>query len=70
MNELINNQDKIKALSLIYPIVQDKEKINVLDCCLKMINSFYDYIYFIYSNNIIEYSIEKFKELLEIEKKA
>lgn len=35
MNELINNQDKIKALSLIYPIVQEKEKINVLDCCLK-----------------------------------
>lgn len=27
MNELINNQDKIKALSLIYPIVQDKEKL-------------------------------------------
>lgn len=35
-----------------------------------MINDFYDYIYFIHSNNIIEYSIEKFKELLEIEKKG
>lgn len=67
MDELLNKKHKIRALSLLYPIVPESFKNIVLNSCLDRIDTFYNYIYFVFYNNIRKFSIERFNKLLKKE---
>lgn len=62
-NELLSDNNA-STLCILYPIITEAFKDIVLNYCLNKINNLYQYIYFIFKNNIHSYSIERFNKLL------
>lgn len=52
-------------ISYIYPLLQGVEQKRALTYSLARIDNLYDYIHFINYNDINEYSVERFKYLME-----
>lgn len=63
----INQKEKATALSLLYPIIPTSLKNIVQKICLDNIDDFFNYIHFIFYNNIHNYSTERFNKLLKQE---
>lgn len=62
----LDNKDKLVAeISLLYPILTNETKEQVLELSLNELANLYDYIFFIYYNRIEHYSAKRFKELLD-----
>ena len=55
-------------ISYIYPLLQGVEQKRALTYSLAKIDNLYDYIHFINYNDINEYSVERFKYLMELNK--
>lgn len=64
-NHLVNKENIGTEISYLYPILQGEIQEKALNFSLEKIDNLYDYIYFINRNNIKNYSVGKFRELLE-----
>lgn len=67
-HELQDKNKIVTEISLLYPIASGELKEDICKFSLAHFKSLYDYIYFVKSNNIETFSVERLKELLDKEK--
>lgn len=67
-DKLPNRDHLATEISFLYPILgEDSIKKLVLDFCLEKISCLYDYMHFIYNNNVYNFSVQRFQELSDKE---